>query len=78
MKIKITKHAKERMKKYSISSKQTRNCVNNPDVIAEGKNGRKIAQKRINGYVLRVIYEIEANTYVVVTAYKAKRERYEI
>ncbi|MAG18225.1 MAG: DUF4258 domain-containing protein [Candidatus Diapherotrites archaeon] len=78
MEIRITLHAKERMKKYGLIELQVKNCVNNPDIVVEGKSNRKIAQKRINGYVLRVIYEKHDNVYVVITTYKAKRERYEI
>jgi len=78
MKIRITRHAKERIEKYGLNKKQVLDCVKNPDIKIKGENERKIAQKRLNGYVLRVIYEINENIYIVVTTYKAKRERYEI
>ncbi len=32
----------------------------------------------MNGYVLRVIYEEKGNDIIVVTAYKARSERYEV
>ena len=78
MKIKITNHAKERMAKYNLVEAQIKNCLKNPDLTIDGYDGRKIAQKRLNGYVLRIIYQQTGNNYVVITTYKAKRERYEI
>lgn len=78
MKILITTHAGERMAKYDLKEQAVKNCLEKPDLIVEGKEGRKIAQKRLNGYVLRVIYEETENNYVVITTYKAKSERYEI
>ena len=78
MPVKITKHARERMEKYELKEEQVTNCLKKPDLIIKGNEGRKIAQKRLNGYVLRVIYEETGNNFVVITTYKAKRERYEI
>lgn len=78
MKFRFTKHATERMQKYGLTEKLIKTCVKNPSLVIEGKDGRKIAQKRLNGYVLRVIYEEINNTCVVITTYKARSERYEI
>ena len=78
MPIIITDHAKERMAKYGLKPKQIIDCLKKPDLIIGGKESRKIAQKRLNGYVIRVIYEEADNNFVVITSYKAKRERYEI
>lgn len=66
------------MAKYGLEKKQIITCVLNPDSVVEGSWGRKIAQKSLNGYVLRVIYEKAENIIVVVTTYKAKSERYEV
>ncbi len=78
MKIEISSHAKERMKKYCLSEKQVTDCVNSPKIVIEGNYNRKIAQKPLNGYVIRVIYEKTINSLTVITTYKSKRERYEI
>ncbi|MDO8634435.1 MAG: DUF4258 domain-containing protein [archaeon] len=51
MRIKITKHAMERMEKYGLTEEQIKNCLKKPDLVVEGQEGRKIAQKRLNGYV---------------------------
>ncbi|MBI5553706.1 MAG: DUF4258 domain-containing protein [Candidatus Diapherotrites archaeon] len=78
MKVKITNHARERMEIYGISEEQVFGALSNPDATLIGSKGRKIAQKRLNSYVLRVIYEDVGWARIVVTVYKAKRERYEI
>ena len=78
MEIEIIPHAKNRMSLYGISEDLARDAVENPDKITEGHNERKIAQKRLNGYVLRVVFEDKDSKKVIVTAYKAKSERYEI
>ena len=55
-----------------------RETLRNPDREVPGYGGRQIAQKKLNGYVLRVVYEKQNHEKVVITVYKAKRERYEI
>ena len=67
MKLKITNHAKMGMNKYEISRKMVKDGMENPDSILEGHSGREIAQKRINRHVLRIIFEKEKNTCVIVT-----------
>jgi len=42
----------------------------------EGKYGRKIAQKSFGRYIMRAIYEEQEKKVLVITAYKAKAERY--
>ncbi|MEF8874677.1 MAG: DUF4258 domain-containing protein [Candidatus Thermoplasmatota archaeon] len=78
MSLKITDHARKRMKKYRISEDLVKEAMEDPDSIVDGHSERKIAQKRLNGYVLRVIFEEEKDINVIVTVYKAKSERYEI
>ncbi len=74
--IRFTNHALERMAMYNLSEAQVLECVENPDLILRGSQNRQIAQKRLNGYLLRVIFEIKNDAYLVITTYKAKRERY--
>lgn len=78
MKIEILPHAKERMKVYGISESMIKETLENPDKIIESYGNRLIAQRKINSHVLRVVYEERNSTKVVITAYKAKSERYEI
>lgn len=78
MKLRITKHARKRMEKYGISEKIVQEGMEEPDSIVEGHSGRKIAQSKINNHVLRIIFEKEKDSSVIVTVYKARSERYEI
>ncbi len=50
MKIIISDHAIERMKKYGLSQDKVIDCILNPDIIVSGREKRKIAQKRLNSY----------------------------
>ena len=68
----------QRMVKYAISEELLLACIKEPDNNIEGKNGRKIAQKRLNGHVLRAIIEEEKGIKTIVTVYKARSSRYEI
>jgi len=78
MKIEITEHAKERMKEYNVTEDLVTDAVQHPDSITEGYGGRKIYQKKVNGYVLRVIIEENKEIKRVITVYKAKSGGYGI
>ncbi|HLD85804.1 MAG TPA: DUF4258 domain-containing protein [archaeon] len=78
MKIEILDHARERMNIYDVSETLVKETLEKPDSIVASYNNRKIAQKKLNGYVLRVIFEESNSTKIVVTVYKAKSGRYEI
>ncbi len=78
MKIKITKHAEDRLRKYDLNKVLVIKAVLDPDCIVEGKFGRKIAQKILDErYLLRVVFEEKGDQLIIVTCYKARRERYE-
>ncbi|MBI5227887.1 DUF4258 domain-containing protein [Candidatus Micrarchaeota archaeon] len=78
MKLVIINHALERMTRYLIREDLLLSCLENPDKISDSYGDRKIFQKKINGYVLRVIVEEKEGIKTVITLYKAKSERYEI
>lgn len=78
MKIRMTDHALQRIEKYGLSESLIREGIKNPDSIIEGHSNRKIAQKKLNGYVLRIVFEKEKDINIIVTVYKAKVERYGI
>ena len=78
MEIIIPPHARERMEAYNVDERLVVETLDNADREMMGYGSRMIAQKKLNGYVLRVIYEKGTNTKVVITVYKARRERYEI
>ena len=78
MEIEITEHAKERMEEYNVSEDLVKDTMHNPDSVTEGYGGRKIYQKKLNAYILRVIIEENKGIKRVITVYKVKSGRYEI
>jgi hypothetical protein len=78
VRIEITRHCWERMHAYSVTAEQVMDALERPDRVLEGHSGRRIAQKRLNSLVLRVVFEERQETRRVITVYKAKRERYEV
>ena len=78
MEMKILRHARQRMLRYNVEEALVEKTLENPDSEVLGYGGRQIAQKKLDGYVLRVVYEKQGNAKIVVTVYKARRERYQI
>ncbi len=78
MEIRITGHARERMRRYDITASMIENALNDPDAVVSSYGGRKIYQKKLNDHVLRVITEEHKNIKTVITTYKARSVRYEI
>ena len=71
-------HARKRMKDYGISEDFLKAAIQDPDNVAEGYGGRKIYQKKLNGYLLRIIVEEDKEIKRVITTYKARSGRYEV
>ncbi|MDP2720335.1 MAG: DUF4258 domain-containing protein [Dehalococcoidia bacterium] len=78
IKLIIVKHAENRMREYDIPEGLVINAVQNPDNVLDSYKGRKIYQKKLNGYMLRVIVEEDKEVKKVITVYKARSGRYEI
>jgi len=78
MEIEILHHANQRMQAYNVDEEMVEEAIRHPDREVPGYGGRQIAQKKLDGYVLRVVYEKQNHKTVVVTVYKARRERYQI
>lgn len=76
MNIRISEHAKDRMKIYGISERIVIDALNEPDEVVDGYGGRKIAHKRLNHYILRVIYEEYEDEKAIITLYPAEESRY--
>lgn len=76
MKIEISDHARQRIVRYGLDEKSVVDAVRSPDEIVEGYEGRKIAHKNLNRYILRVVYEEYDGEIVVVTVYPAEKRRY--
>lgn len=77
VKIKVTEHAKDRMKKYGISEELLLKALEEPDCVAKGHSNRKIAQKALDDkHLLRVVFEDFGEVLIAVTCYKARSSRY--
>lgn len=68
-------HATDRLKERGISVDLVEETIRNPNK-TDFENERKIAQKLVDGKLLRVIYE-EEEAIVVISAYRtSKVDRY--
>jgi len=76
MKFVYIQHAEDMAKERNISKKLTEDVINNPEKIVTSKFGRKIAQRIVNGKLLRVVHEKQNGIFIVITAYYTKPERY--
>jgi len=76
MEIIYTNYAEMKIEKRKLSKIQIEDVIKNPDKIVEGKRGRKIAQKIIGKYILRVVFEQNGNVYKIITTYYSEPERY--
>ena len=76
MNVIYTGYAIDVIKDRKIKEGLIESALLNPDGLVEGKKGRKIAHKIIGDALLRVIYEIDNKTYIVITAYYAHSKRY--
>ena len=76
MKIVYTDYAEDTIKDRALNKKIIEGAVLNPDEVVEGKRGRKVAHKIIKDKLLRVVYEIEEKSYIVVTVYYTAPKRY--
>ncbi len=62
-------HALERVNERGISKELVIEALTNPDKVGEGYLGRKVAQKNMDGKLIRVIYEEHEDKIIVITAY---------
>jgi len=76
MKIVYTDYSEDTLNDREISKKLVEDTIKNPNEIVEGKKERLVAHKLVGKKLLRVMYEKEANVYIVVTAYYTYPVRY--
>ena len=73
--IQFSLYARDQIEERDLSLEQVMDAVTNPDQVVES-GARRVAQKRMpepGGYLLRVIYEEEAERVTAVTAYKTSK-----
>ena len=64
------------MEKWGITQATLLDALLFPEEVLRGHGGRYIAQKRLNGHVIRVIYEYVEGMPAIVTVYVPYAERY--
>ncbi len=77
IRIVITYHAHQRMERYNLGRDLVLSTVRHPESVRPARGEREVRERALNGYVLRVVVEEEEEgLWVVVTVYKARRDRY--
>ncbi len=76
MKFEYTNHAEAKILERRLKKKLVEDIIIKPDRILPSVSNRKIAQRSVNGRLLRVIYEETGEVYIIITAYYADIERY--
>ena len=76
MNIAYTNYAEEALRDREIGKEKIELTLIKPAKVVDGKKDRKIAQKIFGNKLLRVVYETEAKSYIVISAYYTKPERY--
>ena len=72
-KIEIIPLARKKIKKRNIPEKWIEESVNDPMQVVKGYKDRNIIHRKYTiddkEYLLRVVYEKEEDTYIIITAY---------
>jgi hypothetical protein len=72
----LTFHSIERARKWRISEEKVIETLLKPYEVLRGHHDRFIAHGPLNDHLIRVIYEYEENSPVVVTVYVPRKDRY--
>jgi len=74
MRIIFTQHALSQMKIRNISIDNVIDCIKNPEMDEIDVNGgNRISQKLYSPYLLRVVYRVEVDDKVIITAYRTSK-----
>ncbi|MHA1673939.1 MAG: DUF4258 domain-containing protein [Promethearchaeota archaeon] len=73
MPIIYTKHVLIRMKSRNISHFQIEETLEKLDQTSEDDFGNSIAQKMFGKYLIHVIYRVEDENIVIITAYRTSK-----
>lgn len=69
-------YALYRMGKRDISRADVEETIRAPYSIVQGKFARMVAQRIHGEYLLRAVFEEYGDHYLVITAYRARPQRY--
>ena len=68
MEIVLTRHAQERFELRGITLEIIRDTIINPEKKTKGYKERFLAFKRYEDRFLKVVYVVEENKYIIITA----------
>jgi len=72
----FTFHSLGRMRRWRLTGQRVLQALLFPEEVLRGHRDRFIAHRRVGRHVVRVVYEYEGKTSVVVTVYYPFSERY--
>lgn len=75
MAIIYTKHAKEMLSHRSIKHELADECVNSPDKILPGNNGKKIYLKDFGKNFLKLVVSEERKNKIIITVHWLAKKR---
>ena len=67
MRLILTKHTRERMQLRNISERMILDVLLRPDKRSSGYFGRRIHYKKVDVGVLKIVYTIENDSYIVIS-----------
>ena len=67
MKIKLSRHANNRLRLYEISIDKIENAINFPDKKEIDNKGNINIWKKISGLDLKIVYTVEKRRIIVIT-----------
>jgi len=68
MKIRFSRHARKQMKWRRIGEGEVQETITDPEKVEDTVKERKNAFKEVGGRLLKIIYRIEKDEAVVITA----------
>ena len=72
----FTVHALERTTRWRLTEQTVLRAVLFPEEVVRGHRDRFIAHRRTRGHVVRVVYEYEGVTPIIITVYYPFADRY--
>ena len=73
MKITYLPHAREQMEERGVPEERVRAAIEEPEYTGEGDYGRLVADRRFGSTVVRVIYNVGREEYIVVSVMRRRR-----
>jgi hypothetical protein len=69
MKLRFPIHFQNRMSERGIDIDHIKKAISKPDSKRNVFQGRILVSKKINGKIMEVVYYVNSNEYIIITAY---------